>query len=82
MKKLEKWVIFVALVPQSLVNLLTSFCFGYFAFSVFLLFEFAIDATKLSPIPQTMRGKKKLFLQYLPGGRNFSGLQVIAKIVQ
>jgi len=24
---------------------------------------------------------KKLFLQYLPGGRNFSGLQVIAKIV-
>jgi len=25
---------------------------------------------------------KKLFLQYLPGGRNFSGLQVITKIVQ
>jgi len=25
---------------------------------------------------------KKLFLQYLPGGRNFSGLRVIAKIVQ
>jgi len=25
---------------------------------------------------------KKLFLQDLPGGRNFSGLQVIAKIVQ
>jgi len=25
---------------------------------------------------------KKLFLQYLPGGRYFSGLQVIAKIVQ
>jgi len=25
---------------------------------------------------------KKLFLQYLPGGRNFSSLRVIAKIVQ
>jgi len=25
---------------------------------------------------------KKRFLQYLPGGRNFSGLQLIAKIVQ
>jgi len=81
MKKLEKWDIFVALVPQSLVNLLTYFCFDYFAFSVFLLFEFANDTTKLSPIPQNMRGEKT-FLTYLPGGRNFSGLQVIAKIVQ
>jgi len=46
------------LVPQSLVNLLTCFCFDYFAFSVFLLFEFANDATKLSPMPQNMRGEK------------------------
>ena len=58
MKKIEKWGIFVALVPQSLVNLLTCLCFDYFAFSVFLLFEFANDATKLSPIPQNMRGEK------------------------
>jgi len=29
-----------------------------------------------------IRTVKKRFLQYLPGGRNFSGLRVIAKIVQ
>jgi len=58
MKKLENEGIFVALVPQSLANLLTCFCFDYFAFSVFLLFEFANDATKLSPIPQSMRVEK------------------------
>jgi len=45
------------------------------------MFEFANDATKLSPIPKNMRGEK-LFLQYLPGGRSFSSLRVIAKTMQ
>jgi len=34
------------------------FCFDCSAFSVFPLVEFAIDATKLPPIPQNMRGEK------------------------
>jgi len=57
------------------------FCFDYSAFSVFPCLS--------SPVtPQSycqyliICVVKKLFLQYLPGGRNFSGLQVIAKIVQ
>jgi len=33
-------------------------CFDYSAFSVFPLFEFANDASKLLPIPQNMRGEK------------------------
>jgi len=55
--------------------------FRLLCFFSFPLFEFANDATKLSPISQNMRGKKR-FLQYLPGGRNFSGLRVIAKVVR
>jgi len=57
------------------------FCFDYSAFSVFPLFEFANDASKLLPI-STICAVKKLFLHYLPGGCTYSGLRVIAKIVQ
>jgi len=34
------------------------FSFDCSAFSVFTLFEFANDASKLLPIPQNMRGEK------------------------
>jgi len=45
------------------------------------MFEFANDATKLSQYLKICV-VKNFCLQYLPGGSNFSGLRVIAKIVQ
>jgi len=38
------------------------FSFDYSAFSVFPLFEFVNDATKLSPIAQNMRGEKTFLI--------------------
>jgi len=55
--------------------------------STTLLFQF-FPCLSSPMTPQSYRqyfkicALKKRFLQYLPGGRNFSGLRVIAKIVQ
>jgi len=51
-----------------------------------LLFQFLCLSSPMTPQSYCQYLKicavKNLFLQYLPGGRNFSGLRVIAKIVQ